>query len=94
VLRAFKQYRNLEPDPLESDLADYPRIVNTALYWLLKGESRLMRHMNFPFGVSILAIARRPLQDSGHALPADLSSEATLLARGIGAAGAHETAHR
>jgi hypothetical protein len=27
----------------------------------MRGETRLMRHVDLPFGVSILAVARRPL---------------------------------
>ncbi len=94
LLRAFKHYRNIEPDPLESDLTDYPRAINTALYWLLKGESRLMRHVNFPFGVSILAVARRPSTEAGHVLAADSSNQAILPGARVRAADMHETARR
>jgi SAM-dependent methyltransferase len=53
---------------LESDLNEYAAPVNTALYWLMRGETRLMHRFNFPFGVSILAVATR------HAVAADVVS--------------------
>lgn len=57
---------------LKSDLGDYPSLVNDGLYKLMRGETRLMEHVNLPFGVSILAVATRPLEnatatDNGHA---------------------------
>jgi len=94
LLRAFKHYRNIEPDPLESDLTDYPRAINTALYWLLKGELQLMRHVNFPFGVSILAVARRPPLETGHPLAAESPNRAALPGAGVRVADMHETARR
>ncbi|HEY8447329.1 MAG TPA: class I SAM-dependent methyltransferase [Thermomicrobiales bacterium] len=65
LLRTVKKIRHAESNGLESDLTDYPRPINNALYWMLKGETRLMRRLNFPFGVSILAIARRPADAEG-----------------------------
>lgn len=59
LLRSLRRSRNGNADALESDLDDYPGPINSALYWLLKGETRLMRHTDLPFGVSILAVARR-----------------------------------
>jgi SAM-dependent methyltransferase len=35
--------------------------INTVLYTIFHLESILLRYMNFPFGVSILVVARRPL---------------------------------
>jgi len=49
--------------PLQSDLGEYPRVVNEGLYRLMKTETRLMRWMDLPFGVSILAVASRPRED-------------------------------
>lgn len=45
-------------EPLRSDL-DWrlPRVVNTALEAVFASERHLMRHMNLPFGVSLLAVA-------------------------------------
>jgi len=61
LLRSARKSRRADPDALESDLDEYPGPINSALYWLLKGETKLMRHTDLPFGVSILAIAQRPL---------------------------------
>jgi SAM-dependent methyltransferase len=61
LLRTVRRARGTDHDGLDSDLDEYPGPINTALYWLMKGETKLMRHVNLPFGVSILAVARRPL---------------------------------
>ncbi|MGH2557421.1 MAG: methyltransferase domain-containing protein [Thermomicrobiales bacterium] len=45
---------------LRSDLRQYPDLVNYALLRVMRAETRLMRRVDFPFGVSILAVARRP----------------------------------
>ena len=52
-------------DGLKSDLDDYPPIINEALFKVMRGENRLMDRVNLPFGVSILAVARRPLVVDG-----------------------------
>lgn len=69
VWRAITQRRSAEPRALQSDLGDYPKPVNEALFAVMRAETRLMDRMDMPFGVSILAIARRPLQ-SGVSTPA------------------------
>jgi SAM-dependent methyltransferase len=61
LLRASRRRRGAGHDSLRSDLGEYPVPVNAALNWLMRGETRLMRHVDLPFGVSILAVARRPL---------------------------------
>jgi hypothetical protein len=48
-----------EPGP-ESDLSELPRPLNEALFRLLRTENRLLARHDFPFGVSLLAIARKP----------------------------------
>ncbi len=61
LLRSLSRQRAGEHRPLQSDLGDYPRPVNDALYALMKAETRLMERFDMPFGVSILAVATRPL---------------------------------
>jgi hypothetical protein len=61
LLRSLRQARRDGHDPLRSDLDEYAAPVNAALYWLMRGETRLMRRVDLPFGVSILAVARRPV---------------------------------
>lgn len=56
---------------LKSDLGDYPAVVNDGLYKLMRGETRLMERFNLPFGVSILAIATRPLESATAPAPVD-----------------------
>ena len=60
--RALFSTRNGTPRPLKSDLGDYPRPINGALYGLMRAETRLMDSFDMPFGVSILAVATRPLE--------------------------------
>ena len=53
---AAGQRRSAEPP--HSDLAwRLPRIVNTALETIFASERHLMRHVDLPFGVSLLAVA-------------------------------------
>ena len=51
--------KNGEP---ESDLAFYPKPVNEALYKIVTTETDLLKKFHPPFGVSILAVAQRPLE--------------------------------
>ena len=46
----------------ESDLAHYPKPVNDMLYRIVSTETKLMKHVDMPFGVSILAVAQRPVE--------------------------------
>ena len=50
------------PNP-ESDLVFYPKLINEALYRIMRLENRIMRGRNLPFGVSILLVAQRPPAD-------------------------------
>ncbi len=45
----------------DSDLNELPKPLNEALFWLMRAERRFMRRRDLPFGVSLLAIARKPL---------------------------------
>jgi SAM-dependent methyltransferase len=60
-------------DRPESDLAFYPRPINELLYRILTTENRLMRRFNLPVGVSILAIAQRPLETGQEIMPANIT---------------------
>jgi SAM-dependent methyltransferase len=73
---AIRKYKNLvrkartsngvNPDGLESDLGDYPEFMNEAAFRVMQAENGLMRHIDLPFGVSILAVAERtaPVEQS------------------------------
>lgn len=54
------QGRPLTEHP-HSDLAFYPKLINELLYRIVTTETRIMQHRSLPVGVSILAIAQRPL---------------------------------
>ena len=59
-LRRFRGVdRRHEP---ESDLAHYPAPINHLLYRIVSLETKLLRRWSMPFGVSILAVAQRPLE--------------------------------
>jgi 2-polyprenyl-3-methyl-5-hydroxy-6-metoxy-1,4-benzoquinol methylase len=45
----------------ESDLVTYPKPVNDLLYHIVSTETKLTKHVDLPFGVSILAVAQRPV---------------------------------
>lgn len=62
---------NGESHELKSDLGNYPGFVNDGLYKVMRGETRLMEHVNLPFGVSILAVATRPLETATAPTPTD-----------------------
>ncbi|KPL11309.1 hypothetical protein AMJ85_03910 [candidate division BRC1 bacterium SM23_51] len=47
----------------KTHLIHLPAAVNRLLIALLKGEARWLRSMDLPFGVSIIALARRPARD-------------------------------
>jgi hypothetical protein len=64
IRRAQSLKRHFFPKPddkISSDLHSYPGIVNSVLYRLMLLENRLLRRWDMPAGVSILAVARRPL---------------------------------
>ena len=70
-LRRFRDADHIhEP---ESDLAHYPAPINNLLYRIVSLETRLMRRWTVPFGVSILAVAQRPLE-SREAAQIDIES--------------------
>jgi SAM-dependent methyltransferase len=66
--RNMKQARRLRLSPNSHtemepsyDLKSYPRIVNDTLAWAAGLENHIWRRKALPFGVSILAVARKPL---------------------------------
>jgi SAM-dependent methyltransferase len=69
LLRALSRRRPGQDRPLQSDLGDYPAPVNAGLYLLMKAETKLMRRFDMPFGVSILAVATRPLSPAVERTP-------------------------
>lgn len=60
--RGLSRKRPGENRPLRSDLGDYPKPINDALFSVMYAETKLMDRMDMPFGVSILAVARRPYE--------------------------------
>ena len=56
VLRlARKHMKNRE---IKTDVEELPDIVNSFLAVILRCESYLLAHINLPFGVSVLCVAR------------------------------------
>jgi SAM-dependent methyltransferase len=48
------------PRPPAAEIYDLPRWANRALTGVLDLERALLRHVDFPFGVSLLCLARKP----------------------------------
>lgn len=65
--RKLKNFKNrIWPARVEnqvpgSDLNELPRPLNEGLFRLMQAERRFMARKNLPFGVSLLAIGRKPL---------------------------------
>ena len=74
--RRFRGH-SIEDHPI-SDLAFYPKRVNEALYRILTTETRLMQHWDMPVGVSILAVAQRPLEVGADNEPANISIDSLI----------------
>lgn len=63
----------------ESDLRQLPHPINESLLRVMQAERRLMRRRDFPFGVSLLAIARKPAAAIAAPQP-ELASELEIAA--------------
>jgi SAM-dependent methyltransferase len=57
-----RRFRPKSDAELSSDLHRYPQLLNGLLYQLMLVETRLLRRFDMPVGVSILAVARRPIE--------------------------------
>jgi len=51
--------RLLRPAHQGSEVESVPSWLNQALYWILRMESRWLRTRTFPFGLSLVAVARK-----------------------------------
>jgi 2-polyprenyl-3-methyl-5-hydroxy-6-metoxy-1,4-benzoquinol methylase len=69
--------RQLSDHP-ESDLAFYPKPINELLYRIVTTETRIMQHRSLPMGVSILAIAQRPLPSDADVTAANITLDALV----------------
>ncbi len=56
TVRKFNSLMNIKQ---KMDIKKMNKLANTLLYLILKTESYLLKNMNFPWGVSILVIARK-----------------------------------
>ena len=62
VVRLFQKTRRMPRGrPPRSDLRPLPRWVNAALLRIVNAERSLLRGMDFPFGSSLCAVARKPV---------------------------------
>jgi hypothetical protein len=57
-IESFKKPKDAHP---ASDFKPLPNIINQALFNLLKFEASYIRYFNLPFGLSIMALARKKL---------------------------------
>jgi SAM-dependent methyltransferase len=69
---------NSGDDNPESDLAHYPKLINEALYRIVTTETDLLKRFHPPFGVSILAVAQRPLESTIGDNPASVTIDALI----------------
>jgi len=53
-----------QDEAASSDVKVMPGAINSLLETILGGERHLLRHMNLPFGVSLIATGQRPLEGS------------------------------
>jgi hypothetical protein len=59
--RTLQRIRGVDrPEEIEREIAVPPRPVNAAFTALLSLEARAIRHIDLPFGSSILCLARKP----------------------------------
>lgn len=63
-LYLYRKWKRLAPRPggieARDDFVKLPDLVNTALTHLIAGERFLLRVLDIPFGVTLLAVARKP----------------------------------
>jgi SAM-dependent methyltransferase len=75
----WRRIRGLErSDDPESDLAFHPKPINELLYRILSVEGKAMKRFDMPVGVSILAIARRPLETGRETSPANVTIDSLI----------------
>lgn len=60
-----RRFRPKGEAEVSSDLHAYPRLVNSLLYRLMLVEAWIVKRIDLPIGVSILAVARKPLEPAG-----------------------------
>lgn len=58
--KLFTKTKSPDEEGQESDLRPLPKMLNSFLEGLLSGERHILRHMNLPFGISLIASAKRP----------------------------------
>jgi SAM-dependent methyltransferase len=71
LMRKARNSNGAHPDGLQSDLGDYPELMNEAAFRVMQMENGLMRHVNLPFGVSILAVAERVAPVAERVVPSE-----------------------
>ncbi len=60
VLRLLQRLRGKKGAEAKTAFIEPPAFINTALIWLLRMEARWLLRFNFPVGVSLVAVARKP----------------------------------
>jgi SAM-dependent methyltransferase len=72
-----RRFRPKDEAEVSSDLHAYPRVINSLLYRLMLIEAWVVKRIDLPIGVSILAIARKPLEPAGVAPTRDREAAVT-----------------
>ena len=73
-----KLRKNGATEEPESDLAHYPKPINELLYRIVTTETDLLKRFHPPFGVSILAVAQRPVESSIGDNPATVTIDSLI----------------
>ncbi|HRA46808.1 MAG TPA: class I SAM-dependent methyltransferase [Thermomicrobiales bacterium] len=81
ALRSLRHANDIEHP--ESDLAFYPKPINELLYKIVSSETKLMKHVDMPFGVSILAVAQRPVDSLVESEPVTTQPISTLVSEPV-----------
>ncbi len=60
LLRLLQRLRGKKGEEAKTAFIEPPAFINTALIWLLRLEAKWLVRFNFPVGVSLVAVARKP----------------------------------
>ncbi len=61
IVVLFRLFEKRKKGPAKASLAPLPKPINAALIWLQKMEARIIQSIDLPWGSSLVAVARKPL---------------------------------
>lgn len=60
ILRLLQRVLPKPASPTTGDLIHVPTFINKGLLWLIESENHLLQFVDFPIGVSVFALTRKP----------------------------------